>query len=124
MGPVRITMETSAPSASPHSDGDIPSCSYYDEGAGGWDVAGLATESVTVFPSGDSDQGGAVNLTCLSFHLSDFTVSSDVVHAAFTPVSLVRDNDFPLANRMMAAARNYVVYLAKCMYIHARSAAV
>lgn len=87
MAPVRITMAASVISG-PHS-GAIPSCSFYDEATGGWDSAGLATDSMTVSPSGNGTRS-EVNLTCFSFHLSDFTVSADELDAAFRPVSLVR----------------------------------
>lgn len=87
-----MTMTASVASAL-HS-GPIPSCSYFNEEAGDWDSAGLATESMTVLPSGDGG-GSEVNLTCVSFHLSEFTVSADELNAIFTPVSLVREkNDF------------------------------
>lgn len=88
LAPVRITMAASV-AAAQHSSA-IPSCSFYNEGVGAWDAAGLAIESMTVLSSGDGE-GRDVNLTCLTFHLSDFTVSADELEAAFRPVSLVRE---------------------------------
>lgn len=87
LAPVRITMRASVSSGSHKLS--VPTCSYYNEDVGAWDAAGLATESL----SSSSDDGGEkdVNLTCLSFHLSDFTVSADAVDAAFRPVSLVSE---------------------------------
>lgn len=88
LAPVRITMAawvTSGPNSSA-----IPSCSFYNEGAGAWDASGLATESMAVLPSEDGG-GSEVNLTCLSFHLSDFTVSAYEIGASFRPVSIVRE---------------------------------
>ena len=94
--------------------GFVPSCSYYDEDAGRWDSAGLAIEAMTtVSSSSSSSSSGAaaaaeeeeeeaaaaggfgghsvngVTLTCLSFHLSDFTLSTEGVDAAFKTVPLV-----------------------------------
>eukprot|EP00752_Nemacystus_decipiens_P011504 g10216.t1 len=85
LAPVRITMSASMTSTPAGSA--IPSCSYYNEGTGEWNSAGLAFESMAMSPSGDG-AGSKVNVTCLSFHLSDFTVSADEVDAVFRPVSL------------------------------------
>jgi len=74
--------------------GFVPSCSYYDEGAGRWDSAGLVIEAIATFSSAAGEQAGEldnpldVNLTCLSFHLSDFTLSTEAVDAAFKTVPL------------------------------------
>lgn len=76
-------------SSEPQDDG-VPTCSYYNEDVGAWDTAGLATESLS--SSADDGGEGDVNVTCLSFHLSDFTVSAEGVEAAFRPVSLVGAN--------------------------------
>lgn len=94
MAPVQITMVASIAAA--QISGAFPSCSYFNEDVGAWDAAGLATESMTVLSSGDG-AGVDVNLTCLSFHLSDFTVSTDGLEAAFRPVSLVRERFHPPA---------------------------
>lgn len=106
LAPVRITMRASASSAS-GEDSIIPTCSYYNEGAGSWNTAGLATESMTVSSPSSSGggQGGGVdvNLTCLSFHLSEFTVSTEEIEAAFRPVSLVSES--VAGPRMVVAAR-------------------
>ncbi len=74
----------------------VPSCAYYDEENGRWDSAGLAIEAMTMVSSSGAGEGGDgaddrvdVNLTCLSFHLSGFTVSADEVDAAFRTVPLV-----------------------------------
>ena len=75
------------------SGGFVPSCSYYDEEAGRWDSAGLAIEAAEeeVVSAGEvrGDSVNGVNLTCQSFHLSDFTLSTEEVDAAFRTVPLV-----------------------------------
>lgn len=85
--PVRMTLRASATVAS----NLVPSCVYYNEGTGSWDTAGLAMDSIaTWMDEGDDGNGWMdVNVTCLSLHLSDFTISSDDVDAAFRPVTLV-----------------------------------
>lgn len=68
------------------------SCVYYNEDTGTWDTAGLATDSVYMSAVDEADDNNGrvdVNVTCLSFHLSDFTISADEAEAAFRPVSLV-----------------------------------
>jgi len=80
------------------SNGVVPSCNYYDEETGRWDSAGLAIEAMETVLTPPAATGEAVAgvdghvdivLTCLSFHLSDFTLSADEVDAAFRTVSLV-----------------------------------
>lgn len=70
----------------------VPSCSYYNEGIGSWDSEGLATDSIAVsVDEGDDGDGRIeVNVTCISFHLSDFTITADDIDGAFRPVTLVR----------------------------------
>ena len=70
-------------------DNSVPACSYYNEDVGAWDTAGLAIGSLS--SSSDDGREGGDSLTCLSFHLSDFTVSAEGVEAAFRPVSLVSE---------------------------------
>lgn len=72
----------------------LPSCVYYDDDAGDWDTAGLATGASVISVdelSGENVPAGAnVTVTCVSFHLSDFTITTDEVDAAFRPIELVR----------------------------------
>lgn len=71
------------------SEAELPSCSYYDEDIGRWDSSGLVVESVTELSTGAI---GAVDVlvSCVSFHLSDFTVATTEAEAVFQPVPLVR----------------------------------
>lgn len=70
---------------------ELPSCSYFDEDSGLWDSTGLALDSVTVL-SGEDAEGTAVDVhvSCISFHLSDFSVTTTDVEAVFQPVTIVR----------------------------------
>ena len=70
----------------------VPSCVYFNEDTGSWDTAGLVMGSIAISLDEADDGNGwmDVNVTCLSLHLSDFTISSDEVDAAFRPVTLVR----------------------------------
>lgn len=81
--PVTITMQ-----ASVHSD--LPSCSFFDEGAGRWDSSGLVVDSVAVL-SEQATGAVEVGVSCVSFHLSDFSVTTTDVQPVFRPVSMVRD---------------------------------
>lgn len=86
--PARMTLRASVAAASTV----VPSCVYYNVDTGSWDTAGIATESIAISMD-EGDEGNRrvdVNVTCTSFHLSDFTISSDDVDAAFRPVMLVR----------------------------------
>ena len=71
---------------------DIPSCSYYNEENGLWDSSGLAIYSVqelSVAEGGDVD----VEVSCSTFHLSDFTATTTEVEPVFQPVTLVSSTD-------------------------------
>lgn len=70
---------------------ELPSCSYYNKVSGHWDPAGLVLDAITVL----SEEGGAgaatdVHVSCVSFHLSDFSVTTTAVEPVFQPVTLVR----------------------------------
>eukprot|EP00903_Cladosiphon_okamuranus_P018201 g16743.t2 len=95
--PVRMTLRASAAVASKV----VPSCVYFNENAGSWDTAGLATDSIAISMDEGDDGNGRVNVivSCLSFHLSDFTISSDEVDAAFRPVTLTAGFDVVLQVR-------------------------
>ena len=89
--PVTIVMKASASVAS-----TLPSCSYFDEETGLWDSTGLVLDSVTILSEDDDggSGGGAavdVHVSCVSFHLSDFSVTTTEVEPVFRPVTLVRD---------------------------------
>lgn len=87
--PVRMRLRTSATVAS----NVVPSCVYYNENAGSWDTAGLATDSIAISMDEGDDDGSCrvnVNVSCLAFHSSDYTISSDEFDAAFRPVMLAR----------------------------------
>lgn len=69
----------------------LPFCSFYnEESSGGWESSGLVIDAVKELPGTDS---GAVDVlvTCTSFHLSDFSVTTTTAEPVFKPVSLVRD---------------------------------
>lgn len=61
-----ITMTATMTSAS-----ESPWCAYYNEETEEWEAGGLAVASV----SSQSADGG-VELSCVSYHLSDFGVST------------------------------------------------
>lgn len=84
--PVTMTMAASMSSASP----GVASCSYYDEDLEQWEETGVVTESV-VTPSSDDRQREKVDvsISCVTYHLSDFTVSSGTLATAVEPVGLV-----------------------------------
>ena len=79
------------------SQAELPSCSYYDEDIGRWDSSGLVVESVTELSTGAI---GAVDVlvSCVSFHLSDFTVATTEAEAVFQPVPLVRIIEYLVRN--------------------------
>ncbi|CAB1100229.1 unnamed protein product [Ectocarpus sp. CCAP 1310/34] len=83
--PVRMTMRASMATTSSKS----PSCAYYNELTGLWDEDGLVTEAA-ITPIDESNAGGLtdLNVTCWSFHLSDFTISADEVGSGFQHVDL------------------------------------
>lgn len=67
-----------------------PSCAYYNEVTGLWDEDGLVTEAA-ITPMDESNAAGLMdlNVTCWSFHLSDFAISADEVGSGFQQVDLV-----------------------------------
>ncbi|CAM9247691.1 unnamed protein product, partial [Ectocarpus sp. 12 AP-2014] len=83
--PVRMTMRASMATTSSNS----PSCAYYNEITGLWDEDGLVTEAA-ITPMDESNAAGLtdLNVTCWSFHLSDFTISADEVGSSFQHVDL------------------------------------
>ncbi|CAM9093541.1 unnamed protein product, partial [Hapterophycus canaliculatus] len=84
--PVRMTMTGSMSATLPK----LPSCVYYNDDAGAWDTGGLATGASVMSVdevTGETARGDAnVTVTCVSFHLSDFTIATDEVGAAFRPI--------------------------------------
>ena len=84
--PVTITMK-----ASLNSTLDTPWCAYYNNETKKWEEDGLAI--VTVSPREPSAEEGddlEVYISCLSYHLSDFAVSTTDSDGIFAPVALVR----------------------------------
>ncbi len=81
--PVSLTMR-----AVVSSTGDVPFCLFYNEDTTSWESSGLVIDSVTELSQTVS---GAVDvlISCASFHLSDFSVTSTEVEPVFQPVSLV-----------------------------------
>eukprot|EP00903_Cladosiphon_okamuranus_P012876 g12026.t1 len=80
--PVTMLMRASVASTE-----EIPSCSYYNEETGFWESSGLVIDSIqelSVGESGDAD----VLVSCLTFHLSDFTVTTTEVEPIFQPIAL------------------------------------
>ncbi|CAM9646533.1 unnamed protein product [Scytosiphon promiscuus] len=70
-----------------------PACVYFNENKGGWDNAGLATGASMVSVNdvgGDTTQPAVNNatVTCVTFHLSDFTMAIDDVGTSFRPIDV------------------------------------
>ncbi|CAM9935318.1 unnamed protein product [Scytosiphon promiscuus] len=85
--PVRMTMRGSMGGTTSR----LPSCVYYNDDAGSWDTAGLAMGAsiMSVDDVGGENSQAAANITvtCVSFHLSDFTIATDdEADAAFRPI--------------------------------------
>lgn len=81
-----ITMEASLTSSL-----DVPWCAYYNDETGAWDADGLVIESVSAQASTVAGSDALnVKLSCTSYHLSDFAVSTTDFEGVFTPVELVR----------------------------------
>lgn len=81
-----ITMKASLTTSS-----DVPWCAYYNEATEKWDDDGLVIESVYAQASGEAESDSLqVDLSCVSYHLSDFAVSTTEAEGIFTPVKLVR----------------------------------
>ncbi|CAM9342946.1 unnamed protein product, partial [Ectocarpus sp. 12 AP-2014] len=83
--PIRMTMRASMATTSSNS----PSCAYYNEATGLWDEDGLVTEAAkTPMDAGHAAGLTDLNVSCWSFHLSDFTISADEVGSSFQHVDL------------------------------------
>lgn len=84
--PAAITMTASLTSASV-----IPWCAYYNQETAGWEADGLVIGSASVQASDASDSNSSdVEVLCLSYHLSDFAVSTADSDGIFAPVDVVR----------------------------------
>lgn len=81
--PVTISLRASVVSVA-----KLPSCSYYNEETGRWDSSGLVLDSVTELSVGEAGEMD-IQITCVSFHLSDFTATTTEVEPVFQPVTLV-----------------------------------
>ncbi|CAN0146525.1 unnamed protein product [Pylaiella littoralis] len=80
--PVAMTMK-----ASVTSEAQLPACSFFNEDTNRWDSEGLALDSATM----SSHEGNGVidyDVSCVSFHLSYFTVTTTEVEPVFQPVTL------------------------------------
>lgn len=89
---------SASPSSSTPSFSDyVPSCSYYDEELGDWVTDGLVIDSVEGKEEAEAAVAGGdaidVNVSCFTFHLSDFAVATTDVESAFQPVPLVSQRE-------------------------------
>eukprot|EP00752_Nemacystus_decipiens_P006049 g5460.t1 len=119
--PARMTLKASAATASTV----MPSCVYYNEESGSWDTAGLVMDSIATLTDQGNDGNGWVdmNVTCLSFHLSDFTISSDEIDAAFRPVTLTAGLDVVLKVREVSRLGFVLLLVVLILLVVARSTA-
>lgn len=75
----------------PTSASEIPWCAYYNEETSEWEADGLVVESVSVQVADASESNGSeVDVSCTSYHLSDFAVSTAQSDGVFAPIELVR----------------------------------
>lgn len=74
--------------ASVAPEAQLPSCSFFNENTERWESEGLVLESATVL-SNEGDGATSYDVSCVSFHLSDFSVTTTEVEAIFQPVTLV-----------------------------------
>ncbi|CAN0192654.1 unnamed protein product, partial [Ectocarpus sp. 13 AM-2016] len=81
--PVQMTMRASVATTS----SSTPLCAYYNENTGRWEEDGLVAEGVTMSTSKTAGLRD-LNVTCWSFHLSDFTIIAEDIGASFEPVEL------------------------------------
>lgn len=96
--PVTLTMKASLLVSEPGSY-LLPLCAYYREDTASWETDGLVTRSVSAVQTDDESnddldnlQSFDVTISCISYHLSEFSVSattSDTDHV-FRRVELVR----------------------------------
>lgn len=105
--PVQMTMRASVAATSSNT----PLCAYYNETTGSWEEDGLVTGGATVSTSNAAGLRD-LNVTCWSFHFSDFTILADEVGAGFEPVELVRTR----SSRTLKSYQNCRHY--KCGRIH------
>lgn len=77
--------------ASVFSIAELPSCSYFNEETGLWDTSGLVLDSISKLSVGEDGEVD-IQISCLSFHLSDFTVTTTDVDPVFQPVTLVSES--------------------------------
>ncbi|CAN0146388.1 unnamed protein product, partial [Pylaiella littoralis] len=92
--PVAMTMK-----ASVTSEAQLPACSFFNEDTNRWDSEGLALDSATM----SSHEGNGVidyDVSCVSFHLSYFTVTTTEVEPGFQPVTLTAVLDAILAREI------------------------
>lgn len=82
--PVAMTMKASVAS----EEEQLPSCSFFNENTGSWESEGLILDSLTVLSNGGGG-GISYDVSCMSFHLSDFTVTTTEIEPVFQPVTLV-----------------------------------
>lgn len=77
--------------ASLFSESDVPWCAYYNEVAAKWDADGLIIASAAAqLPETEENGTLEVTLSCTSYHLSDFAVSTTEADVLLVPVDLVR----------------------------------
>lgn len=86
LAPATITMTARLTSAS-----ETPWCAYYNVETAEWEADGLVVESASVHMADASDGSRSeVEVSCTSYHLSDFAVSTTQSDGVFTPIELVR----------------------------------
>ena len=78
--------------ASLNSTSDTPWCAYYNNETREWQEDGLLVAAVSPATLGEEEEGEALeaDISCLSYHLSDFAVSATDSDGVFAPVELVR----------------------------------
>ncbi|CAM9220320.1 unnamed protein product [Ectocarpus sp. 12 AP-2014] len=117
--PIRKTMRASMATLSSSS----PSCAYYNENTGLWDQDGLATEAATT-PIDEGHAAGLtdLNVSCWSFHLSDFTISADEVGSSFQHVELTAGIAVVLKVRKISKAGVLVLLFVLLLLVVVRTA--
>ena len=74
-----------------NSTSDMPWCAYYNNETRGWVEDGLVIAAVSPVTLGEGASDGLeLQVSCLSYHLSDFAVSTTGSDGVFTPVELVK----------------------------------
>lgn len=88
-----LSMRASTPSVS-----HVASCSHFNESSASWGHDGVAIDSMTTAGgSGQSaDSQVVIQISCVSYHLSEFAVSTSDDEHIFAPVDVVRTHEMPV----------------------------